>query len=331
MHIPVIDISCFLQQTIANKFEETPEIIQVAKQIRQICIEHGFFYISNFESCFEANTFSQFLKLGMEFFETATEAEKQEIALFKKTKNYVGYIHVGKENLQDGELIDIKEVLNFGSLRAMPKHKYQVDMNVYPTRNELEFEQAERNYFNACLVIGKSLLHAFALSLGLARTYFDAGFSDPIAVSRIIHYPSLLHYPGICDEIGKTSKQVIACGAHSDYGFLTLLQQDDIGGLQLLGKDNVWHNVTPVANTLVVNLGDAMQLYTNHLYKATKHRVIMQSMDKDRYSIPFFFEPNYETIVDVLPTCTENAVSAKVNAMPYGDYLTSRYNATYTV
>ena len=101
---------------------------------------------------------------------------------------------------------------------------------------------------------------------------------------------------------------VLACGKHTDYGVLIILLQDEVGGLEVQTKDNEWIKAPPIPGTFVVNLGDMLEIWTGGLYQATWHRV--QAPRCDRYSIPFFFDPGLDTIIE--PIAQEDAeVSVK--------------------
>jgi len=135
---------------------------------------------------------------------------------------------------------------------------------------------------------------------------------------RLLHYP-----PKPADE------PRFGCGAHSDYGCCTILAQDMAGGLQLLSKTGKWINVPCVPDTLVINIGDMMQRWTNDCFKSTIHRVLNPN-ENHRFSMPFFFEPNFEAVVECIESC-HGSTGPKYPPIKFGDHLTNMYNSTYNL
>ncbi|KAF9983736.1 hypothetical protein BGZ75_004788 [Mortierella antarctica] len=135
--------------------------------------------------------------------------------------------------------------------------------------------------------LSQQLMAAIALSLGLRETYFrDLFGKDPYYRLKCAKYPS----------VNKAS--TIGCGAHKDTGFLTVLLQDMVGGLQ--GQDPTtgqWMDTRPIPETFIVTMGEAMEKLTGGLYHATVHRVLNNTSGQDRYSIPFFFDPSLDVRV----------------------------------
>jgi isopenicillin N synthase-like dioxygenase len=154
--------------------------------------------------------------------------------------------------------------------------------------------------------------------LGLDESYFDKDFAEPVATLRLLHYDKRQSEP---------EKGIYACGAHSDYGMATLLLTDEHPGLQIYHKGE-WIDVPPRPHSFVVNLGDMLQIWTNGRYKSTLHRVLTSS-EYERYSIPFFYDPHFETVVDCLPTCTSDNNPPKYTSTTAGQHLVSKYKETH--
>lgn len=119
----------------------------------------------------------------------------------------------------------------------------------------------------------------------------------------------------------------LACGAHSDYGLVTFLATDEEPGLELeLGGQ--WVEVPKVLDSFVVNLGDMLERYSNGKFKSTKHRVVNKT-GRERYSIPFFYEPNSFTVVEPLKCYMKEGETAKFEKVKYEDYIRNKYKESY--
>lgn len=169
----------------------------------------------------------------------------------------------------------------------------------YHERNALSVLGAEQRealgrYFAAGWGLASSLLRALVFALGGLPECVDAGFARPASLStlRFNFYPTRQAPVTISAEDGAA----LSCEAHVDSGFLTLLHQDDRGGLQVRGADRRWHDVAPDADAFVVNTGLALQRMTGRALIATRHRVLHAR--RPRLSIPYFFEPIPDFVID---------------------------------
>lgn len=184
-------------------------------------------------------------------------------------------------------------------------------------------------YFNSLSLLGLRLVQLIALSLQLPSNFFDDAFQDPLALLRLLHYDGRIS--------SDPEKGIYACGAHSDYGMITLLLTDDKPGLQILTKNEKWIDVPPIPDCFVVNLGDMLERWTNGLYKSTKHRVLTvptpadaDASTCDRYSIPFFYDPSFDTLVECIPTCCDgNKNPPKYAPITSGQHLLDQYRKTH--
>ncbi|PKM24770.1 MAG: 2OG-Fe(II) oxygenase [Gammaproteobacteria bacterium HGW-Gammaproteobacteria-12] len=167
--------------------------------------------------------------------------------------------------------------------------------------------------------LARTLLRAMAMALDIAHDFFDARFHEPISVLRMIHYPPR-HTASSAEQQG--------AGAHTDYGCITLLYQDDAGGLQVRARNGEWIDAPPIAGSFVVNIGDMMARWSNDHYTSTPHRVI-SPLGVDRYSMPFFAEPHPDTLIDCLPNCSSPDNPAKYQPVTSAEYLLSRFADTY--
>jgi isopenicillin N synthase-like dioxygenase len=141
-------------------------------------------------------------------------------------------------------------------------------------------------------------------------------------VLRLLHYPPQ-QASQLVDQIGS--------GAHTDWGGITLLAQDNHGGLQVRaasGAQDDWLDATPVPGSFVVNLGDLMQRWTNDLYRSNMHRVINAASGRDRYSVAYFFDIAFHARVEVLPTCCSTERPARYGPISAGDHIDAMYRRT---
>jgi isopenicillin N synthase-like dioxygenase len=168
--------------------------------------------------------------------------------------------------------------------------------------------------------LAAQLMEAFALSLHLPEKYFHPMLDEAMGALRLLHYPP---QPPADDA------RVVGTGSHTDYGCLTILAQDSVGGLQVRNSAGEWVAAPPVPGAFVVNIGDQMARWTNDVFGATHHRVINTS-GRERYSMPFFFEPNFDAVISCLETCRSPEHPAKYADVVAGEYLVSRFDDTFS-
>jgi isopenicillin N synthase-like dioxygenase len=174
--------------------------------------------------------------------------------------------------------------------------------NIWPAQ-PAEMQSIWEQYFAACNALAVDLFRICASALNLPENWFDKRINRPISTIAAQHYPKLARLP----EPGQ-----IRSGAHTDFGTLTLLMTEDRpGGLQVMGADNEWHDVKPLPGAYIVNLGDMMAQWTNDQWRSTLHRVVNPPLDAGdaarRLSIVFFHSPNYDTLIECIPSCTDSA------------------------
>jgi isopenicillin N synthase-like dioxygenase len=261
---------------------------RVAGQIQAACRERGFFYVTGHGV--PAGLLDQLAEASAEFFALPL-ADKLEIAMERGGRAWRGFFPVGAE-LTSGRP-DRKEGLYFGAeladddprvQRGTPLH----GRNLFP-RQVPELRPLVLAYLDALTGVGQAVLRGVALSLGLAPDYFAAGYTaDPTVLFRIFSYPPS---PPGDDGWG--------VGEHTDYGLLTLLAQDDSGGLQVRSPEG-WTDAPPLAGTFVCNIGDMLDRLTGGWYRSTPHRVRNLS-GHSRLSFPFFLDPGFAAEVPPLP------------------------------
>ncbi len=190
-----------------------------------------------------------------------------------------------------------------------------------------QFRTVMEEYRDACVRLSLHLLEAFSCGLGLPADFLNAQF-DPLHTGfiRLNYYPvkDPLQYRS---DIVHMDDAGLGVHHHTDAGALTVLLQDEVGGLQVY-KDGNWHDVPSVKGALVINTGDMMQVWSNDVYRAAIHRVL--AMDaRDRYSIPFFYNPAAGTVVSPLPAVVTEQNPAHYRSIKWSEYRGSRTDGDY--
>ncbi len=274
MSIPIINVDPLIRRTAGEE--------HVAKEIRHACCEAGFFYIVGHGV---AMTQQQALEdAAKQFFALESEV-KERIAMSLGGIAWRGYFKVGDE-LTSGKP-DLKEGLYFGTELSAehPRVKQNVPMhgpNLFPDEVPA-LKEAVLDYMSALTSLGRALMRGISMSLGLSPDYFKTNFTgNPLTLFRIFRYPP--SSPGQFDQWG--------VGEHTDYGLLTILRQDEVGGLQVKSKAG-WIDAPPVADAFVCNIGDMLDRITQGFYRSTPHRV-QNTSGRERFSFPFFFDPDFD-------------------------------------
>lgn len=277
-NIPLIDIGPLVSGSAKRD--------DVAKQLGEACREHGFFYIVGHGV--DDGLCQRLEALSREFFSRSTD-EKLRINMAAGGRAWRGYFRVGDE-LTSGKP-DQKEGIYFGQelpddhpavVARTPLH----GRNLWP--EVAGFRETVLEYMAATTQVGHHLMTGLALSLGLAPSYFSDRYTrDPLVLFRIFNYPYSPERVAHQEQWG--------VGEHTDYGVLTILRQDDTGGLQVKSR-NRWIDAPPIAGSFICNIGDMLDRMTRGIYRSTPHRVI-SSARRDRLSFPVFFDPNFNAEV----------------------------------
>lgn len=273
--IPIIDIEALVNQTGERGL--------VAEQIGRACREFGFFYITGHGVSEDLQ--SRLERVSRGFFDQDTET-KMAIHMATGGPAWRGYFPVGEE-LTSGRP-DQKEGIYFGAELADddPRVNSGVPMhgpNLFP-QDIPGFRETVLEYMAVMTELGQKLMRGISLSLGLEESYFfDHYTADPLVLFRIFNYPS------------SGSEDIWGVAEHTDYGLLTILKQDEVGGLEVRVGSR-WIEAAPVPGTFVCNIGDMLDRMTGGRYRSTPHRV-RNTSGRDRLSFPFFFDPNFDAKV----------------------------------
>jgi len=227
---------------------------------------------------------------------------------------------------------DLKEVFDYAGVprpelpEDHPDNRAAVDgYNRWPAALP-DFRTTMLEYFASCERLGLEILGALSLNLGLAR---DALFGQ--FVPKHTSFVRLNYYPltdplNAAEAAEATDLGDMALHHHTDAGALTILLQDDVGGLQVL-VDGDWIDVKPTAGAFVINVGDMMQVWSNDRYEANLHRV-RPTKGRARYSIPCFFNPSYET--DYAPLNADSGNPPRYRAINWGEFRQARADGDYS-
>lgn len=262
---------------------------QLAHDLRKACHQVGFFYIAN-HGVPEARC-AAYLDAAKRFFDLP-QSQKQLIHK-QHSPHFRGWEQLGSE-LTNNE-VDHREQLDLGSEREAlinphPYYMRLVGPNQWPVEAELPgFRKTVLEYMGVMERLSRRLLRALSASLGLSKEYIEDVFGKhPMPYCKLIRYPV-------------TPRNQSGVGAHKDAGFLSVLLQDGVGGLQAQNGSGQWVDVPPVPGTFAVNLGEMLQIMTRNYYVATPHRVINRDTARDRYSLGYFYNPDLNTRLGALP------------------------------
>lgn len=284
--IPVIDFDPFLNGDEDQRSE-------VARQITDACESIGFFYLKGHgvpaklrEAMFDRSR--QFFHLPLE------EKEKS-----RATPDWNrGWIYSGdRANLNANSRVF--EQYRIQREFAPDDHDLLRDDPLFQPNRWPEqipsFSDDSIAYYNALSNLGRELLRAMAIGLGLPEDCFEPYFRKPICQISLMYYPALPE--GVGNEIKNLS-------AHTDEGPVVILAQGGIGGLEVKNLDGEWLSAPPVADAFTVNIGNMMMWWSNGRFKSTLHRV-RNTSGSERFSIPFFWNADPDVIVEPLPELVE--------------------------
>lgn len=302
--LPMIDVS----PLIAGEAEDRRA---VGRRIAAACEDRGFFYITG-HGVPEAMIRQVFGGVRA-LFDLPDEA-KQAVAKTRSPANR-GYEPLGGQTLEPGAPPDRKEGFYIGV--EEPLAGFNRGPNQWPAELP-ELEPAMLSYHGRMLALARRLMEGLALSLDLPEDAFAEFCRSPVAILRLLHYPP---QPPAAPGRG--------AGAHTDFGALTILLQDEIGGLEVFDQAaGDWTPAPPVPGAFVVNLGDLTARWTNDRYRSTPHRVVNRS-GRRRYSVPFFLTGAPDYPVSCLPGCLRPGESPKYPPTTPEAYVMERYRQTY--
>ncbi|WP_327145172.1 isopenicillin N synthase family dioxygenase [Nocardia sp. NBC_01327] len=290
--LPILDISRF-------RGSDT-ERAAFLDELRYAAHEVGFFYVVG-HGVPEALT-SGIFEVAREFFALPPQ-QRLEIENIHSPQ-FRGYTSTGHEYTAGAP--DRREQIDIGPEREAvtptagdPVWRRLIGPNQWPSALP-QLRQVTLDWQAEALRVSREVLRALAVALGQDEGYFDAWF-DAEASTHV----KIIHYPGQ-DSAGSDQ----GVGAHKDYGYLALLQQDEVGGLQVQGPGG-WIDAEPVPGSFVFNIGEMLEIATQGYLIATRHRVVSPPAGVDRYSVPFFLGPRLDAVVEPLVLPAELAAQAR--------------------
>jgi isopenicillin N synthase-like dioxygenase len=310
--LPIVDI--------ASASRSEADFSRVAASLDRACTEFGFFYVTGHG--IDPRVGAALESLAQRFFALPVE-EKLAIAMTRGGRAWRGYFPLGGE-LTSGRP-DRKEGLYFGTELGADDPRVQAGlplhgMNLYPGLPG--FREVLLSYLEAVTALGQRLLAAIAQGLGLPGDYFLERYTrDPTVLFRIFNYPPA------------DATEDFGVGAHTDYGLLTLLRQDEVGGLEVWHRDH-WLWAAPVPDSFVCNVGDMLERLTAGRYVSALHRV-RNVTARNRISMPLFLDPGFAAVLEPIAVAPEPPAAAQVAPVTrrwdgtdlaklsgtYGDYL----------
>ena len=287
-------------------------------QIDRACREEGFFYAVGHGV--DARLCERLEGEARRFFARPL-AETLALAMPRAGRAWRGYFPLGGE-LTSG-LPDHKEGLYLGQELGPEDPRVAAGTpffgaNLFPP-DAPELRAAVLDYLSALTALGHALMEGIALGLGLAPEHFARHLTgDPLVLLRLFRYPPLSAFGGPEWSVGE----------HTDYGLLTILHQDDAGGLEVRGPAG-WSAVPPVPGSFVCNVGDMLERVTGGAYRSAPHRVRNASAS-ERVSIALFFDPAFDARVEPLTTPRPEEAAGRWDGISvysggtYGEYLLAK-------
>ncbi|MDH2404650.1 2-oxoglutarate and iron-dependent oxygenase domain-containing protein [Bradyrhizobium sp. SSUT18] len=308
--IPVIDIAPLLEG-------DSDKVRDVAGSIGDACRQIGFFHITGHG--IPSETVSRIFQMSAAFF-AAPDVIKQSVG-FTGIGSNRGYVRDRGEALDRRQPAEVKEAFNIGLELApndpelLAKKSFRA-ANMWP--NIPGFRTTMLDYFDRMWGLGRTLHHAFSIDLGLEATFFDEHFRKPMAKLRLLHYPP---------STKPLEEGPLGAGVHTDYGHVTVLATDAVGGLMIRDRNGRWLYAPVVPGAFICNVGDCLMRWTNDIYVSTPHKVLTPP-GRDHFCVAYCFNPDPGAAIRCLPTCATQDRPARYPAVTYVDFLKARLEPT---
>jgi isopenicillin N synthase-like dioxygenase len=300
LNLPVVDIAPDLG-------DAGPVVLEVRKALS----EFGFMYVRGHG--ISASVLGRALEASRNFFAQPASFTSRFAYDHTDLDRNFGFHGVQGERLDPSSPADLKESFSMRNALAV------TEAERWPSE---PFRDAALALYAASLAASYRIMRIMAAGLNLPPEFFTQRHRGQNVTMRYLHYPA-----GLAVE----SAAQYGAGAHTDYGSITLLYQDDVGGLEVLGRDACWHAAPAVPDALLVNIGDLMQRWTNDHFVSTLHRVRPIGGHTDRYSIAFFVDPDTNVQVECIESCTSERRPARYSAVSAGEHIYAKNSASQNV
>ena len=303
--IPVIDITSLRDRSDSKN---------VASLLHAASREVGFIYITGHGIPLESIKIAR--DIALDFFRHPA----QDKAIVSISKRHRGWLGSDSAVMEDGAQPDLKESFIWGyeeTGRKGPEDHPLRGKNLWPPFLP-EMRTHAMNYFTHAQEVACHLMRGFALGLDLPEDFFLRSISKPLSRASFVYYPA---------QPKESTANRFGVGPHTDFGVLTVLSQDDVGGLELQDLDGKWVKAPPMDGSLVVNVGDLLSRWTDGIYRSTPHRVI-NSKSRERLSLVFAFDPEPDTMIDARAVFGAEYEPLKPPIL-CGDYLTWRFKKAF--
>lgn len=309
--IPVIDIHALGGDHAGDRRE-------VAQRLGRACEEVGFFYVRRHGV--PGHLVDAVFGAAREFFSLPTEAKMRILATREHYRGYVAMLArtYGKNNYGDYSEAFKMNIELTPDDRDLVAGKPLHQINRWP-ENLPGFRATLLRYFDAMHQLQARLLRAFAIVLDTDEDFFQDKFTKPLTQLTLLHYPP--------QPAGRPEDE-FGLRPHTDTSAITILAQDETGGLDVYHRAGEWIAAPCIPGTFLVNIGDMLQRWTNDRFVSTPHRVINRT-GKARYSIPFFANPDYDAVVECIASCTSANRPARYPPLHVGTYVYNRFTSQW--
>jgi isopenicillin N synthase-like dioxygenase len=302
MSVPLIDFESY--------DEANPETLtDLGQKISTALTDIGFMSVSNLG--IEQEMLDQVFAASRHFFSSDAET-KLKSGYVSASENF-GYQGLCKEHLDPSKPADLKETF---TMRNLLQHS--ADDERWPSP---EFRDLMTAFYKACLDGAYRMQQVLANALDVEADFFIKHHNGENVTLRLLYYP-----PAGADDVAESQ---LGAGAHTDYGLLTLLFQDNVGGLEVQDMKGQWQPVDYIPSAIVINSGDLLERWTNGRYRSTLHRAQPQTGGRARFSIAMFVDPDSETPVSVLESCISTGEPAKYPPITAGEHVQQRIEASH--
>lgn len=308
--IPVIDLTG--SDTARGRDAIGAALVRSASEI-------GFFYVTGHgvpqQLCDDA------MKASRSFFDLP-ETAKASIAIDRHQR---GWMAQGLANLEGSATHDAKEVFFWGRDVGEDDPDVKAGLplvhpNQWPDETAPFLQQGILPYYQAVMTLGGTILDCLARGLGADPRIFARAYDKPLGRGQLVYYPAI--------DSADIAAERFGAAPHTDFGVLTILQQDSLGGLQVLNRDGTWIEAMPIAGTFVCNIGDLLERWTNGRLSSTRHRVLNRS-GRSRFSIPIFCDPASDALIDPRDFDPQADINA-VKPIMAGDYIMGKNRRNFS-